>query len=116
MFFFKLFCDTKEMHKLLIRESYDDYKIAKKKWKDKYPNLTGLVNINLYNNLNNTCKNEWIEYQAYIYSLKEILINNIISYCINYPDDKISKHRFINEYKEHPYKLEQNIGQVLLDL
>jgi hypothetical protein len=25
MFFIKLFCDTQEINKLLIRESYDDY-------------------------------------------------------------------------------------------
>jgi ABC-type maltose transport system permease subunit len=37
MFFLKLFCDTQEMHKLLIRESYIDYKylINKKRFQSR---------------------------------------------------------------------------------
>ena len=58
MFFLKLFCDTQEMHKLLIRESFDDYKYFKKNWKEKYPTLTGLMILNDYNNLNEETKEE----------------------------------------------------------
>jgi hypothetical protein len=104
------------MHKLLIRESFDDYKSFKKNWKEKYPTLTGLMILNDYNNLNEETKKEWLEYIDKLNSLKEIIINNILSYCMNYPGEKISSNRFIREYKEYPYRLEQNIWEVLLDL
>ena len=118
MFCFKLFCDTdiQEMHKLLIRETFDDYKCLRKKWNTKYSHLIGVINIEQYNNFDQQTKKDWIEYQGRLSNLKDITINNLLSYCINYPKEKISKHRFVLEYEEHPYHLEQNIDLVLLDL
>ena len=118
MFCFKLFCDTdiQEMHKLLIRESFDDYKYLKRKWNTKYSHLIGVINIEQYNELDEQTKNDLIEYQSKLNSLKKITTNNLLSYCTNYPKEKISKHRFVLEYEEHPYHLEQNIDLVLLDL
>jgi hypothetical protein len=116
MFFFKLFCDTQEIHKLLIQESYDDYKYLKNNWIKKYPDLKGIIDIDNYNNFDDHLKNEWIEYQVALSSLKDIVIHNILSYCLNYQNEKISKHRFVYEYKEYSYRLEQNIEEVLLDL
>lgn len=104
------------MHKLLIRESFDDYKYLKRKWDSKYNNLKGLVSIEQYNELDEQTKNDLIEYQSKLNSLKKIITNNLLSYCTNYPKEKISKNRFVLEYQEKPYDLEQNICEVLLDL
>ena len=96
MFFIKLFCDTQEINKLLIRESYDDY-------------------IKYYNKNKENDKKLGIYYEN-LENYKKIVIFNLVNYCKNYPFEKISKHRFINEYREFPYRLEQNIYEVLLDL
>lgn len=40
----------------------------------------------------------------------------LLIYCKKYPTDKISKNRFIIEYHEFTYRLEQNISTVILDL
>jgi hypothetical protein len=116
MFLFRLFCDTQEMHKALIRESFEDYKNLKKNWNKKYPNLIGFVNIDVYNKLNEYHKEAWQEHNIKLITLKKNVINNILSYSANYPDEKFSKHIFIREYTKSPYSLEQNISQVLLDL
>jgi hypothetical protein len=47
---------------------------------------------------------------------KHVLLGNLFAYCQNYPEEKISQNRFIHEYKEFPYRLEQNIDEVLDEL
>ena len=116
MFFINIFYNTKEIHKLLIQKSYNDVKLEFNKFNNKYPNFKGYIVGDEYNNLNETTKKEWNEYKEKTENLKKILINNLLYYCKNYPDDKICKNRFINEYEEYPYRLEQNISEVILDL
>lgn len=116
MFLFRLFCDTQEMHKVLIRESFEDYKNLKKNWNKKYPHLIGFLNIDVYNKLNEYHKEVWQEHHIRLITFKKNVINNILSYSANYPDEKFSKHIFIREHKKSPYILEQNIAEVLLDL
>ena len=116
MFLLRLFCDTQEMHKVLIRESFDDYNNLKLKWNKKNPNLIGLISIDVYNKLDEYHKEAWQEHHIKLITFKKNVINNILSYSANYPDEKFSKHTFIREYKKSPHSLEQNISEVLLDL
>ena len=116
MFFIKSFCNTQEINKLLIQESYDDYKTIVFNFNIKHPNFQGYIVGENYDNLTEETKQEWQEYRIKRGNLLKIIINNLLNYCKNYPDDKISKNRFVNEYKEYPHRLEQNIGKVLLEL
>ena len=116
MFFINLFYNTKEIHKLLIQKSYNDVKLEINIFNNKYPNFKEYIICDEYNNLNEETKKEWNDYVKKIENLKKIVINNLINYCKNYPSDKISENRFINEYNEYPYRLEQNIDDVILDL
>ena len=116
MFLFKLFCDTQEMHKLLIRESWNDCKYLIDKFSSDRPTFAGSIVVDDYNNLSNEEREEFIEYKLKLEELINIVIHNLICYCANYPNEKISKHRFIREYKEYSYRLEQNINKVLLEL
>ena len=50
------------------------------------------------------------------YQNVKILINNILCFCKNYPDEPVNKSRWIKEYKEFPYRLEQNLKSVMLDI
>jgi hypothetical protein len=97
MSFINIFYNTKEIHKLLIRQSYNDIK-------DETDNFK-----------NDDTQTE-LQHREKIRKLIKIFINNLLNYCKNYPHDKISKNRFINEYNEYPYRLEQNISEVILDL
>ena len=105
-----LFYNTQETHKLLIHQSYNDLKTEIIRFNKIYP---GGYNPR---EENETTKKDWEEYFEKTKKLKNILINNLLYYCKNYPDDKISKHRFINEHEEYPYRLEQNFSEVILDL
>jgi hypothetical protein len=116
MFLTKLFCDTQEINKLLIKESYTDYKSLISNFAKRNPNYQGSVTCHDYNNFDEEIRNEYIQYQIQVENLKQIIINNLLNYCKNYPSEKISKNRFIHEYKEYPRRLEQNITEVLLDL
>lgn len=115
MFLLKLFCDTQYINKIVIKESYNDYINFKCKFKNKYLNFEGYYHNN-YKNLNDEIKYELNNDIIEIKEMEKIVINNILNYSKNYPNDKISKHRFINEYNDFPYRLEKNIEVVLLDL
>ena len=105
-----LFYNTQETHKLLIQQSYNDLKNEIKRFHNVYP-----VGYNM-NEENETTKKDWEEYFEKTGKLRNIIANNLLYYCKNYPDEKISKHRFINEYEEYPYRLEQNFSEVILEL
>ena len=116
MFFLKLFCDTQEMHKLLIRESYIDCKYLISKYKRDHPSFTVPIYVHDFNGLSKEEREELIEYKIKLENLRNVLINNLLCYCVSYPNEKISQNRFIKEYKEYSYRLEQNIDEVLEDL
>lgn len=116
MFFLKLFCDTQEMHKLLIRESYMDCKYLINKYQREHPNFLAPIVLDDFNVLSKEERKELIEYKIKLENVRNVLINNLLCYCVSYPNEKISKNRFIKEYKEYPYHLEQNIDEVLLEL
>jgi len=63
MFFLKLFCDTQEMHKLLIRESYMDFKYLISKYKRDHPNFTVPIYVHDFNVLSKEEREELIEYK-----------------------------------------------------
>ena len=114
MSFINLLYSTQGIHKLLIQQSFNDYKLEISVFNKKYPNINFLSSE--YCNLNKNSKNEWNNYINKINNLEKILINNLINYCKNYPECKVSKNRFIHEYKEFPYRLEQNISEVISEL
>lgn len=116
MFFINLFYNTQEIHKLLIHKSYNDITVEINIFNNKYPDFKGYIMNDDYNNQNIEIKKEWDEYIERVDKLKQIIINNLLTYCKNYPDSKISKNRFILEYKEYTYRLEQNLDEVILEL
>ena len=116
MFWINLCYNVKDIHKLLIKESYNDYTKMIISYKKKYPKCNGYYKINDYNKLDEEAKKEWFEHGQKQEQLKNIVIHNLLNYCKNYPHDTISKHRLIQEYDLHPEKLELNIELVLLDL
>jgi hypothetical protein len=116
MFFINLFYNTQDIHKILIQKSYDDIVLERNTFNNKYPNFKGYLIGEEQNKLNEETKKDWKQYVKKIEILKQILINNILNYCKNYPNSCISKNRFINEYEEYPYRLEQCLGEVILEL
>lgn len=119
MFFIKLFCkynNTQEINKLLVQSAYNDYHKVIHNYTDKYPNFKGSYTIMEYSNLDKTKKAEWNEYVEKMRNSKQILIYNLLNYCKNYPNEKISKNKFIDEYTEYSYRLEQNIDEVIIEL
>ena len=115
-FFSKLFCNTQEINKFLIKESYSDYISEVNSFNNKYPELKGLITVNDHEKLSSDTKLILNNHRNKIRKLKQLVINNIIIYSKNYPDEKISKNRFIVEYREYPHRLEQNIDEIILIL
>ena len=110
-----MFYNTKDMHKLLVQQSYNDVKLEYEKI-NKHPVCKGYNISDNYNNLSEPINDEWNDYKTNTEKLKKIFMNNLLCYCHNYPHEKISKNRYIIEYKEYPWRLEQNISIVILDL
>lgn len=115
-FILNLFCDTQQINKILIEESYDDYINEIKCFSNRYPHLKESNYINNYQKLNEEDKIIFDNYFNKVKKLKQIVVNNLVIYSKNYPNEKISKNRFIKEYIEYPYRLEQNIDNVILEL
>ena len=116
MFFINLFYTTQDIHKILIQKSYDDIVLVRNTFNNKYPNFKGYLIGEEHDKLNEETKKDWNEYIKKIEILKLIVINNILNYCKNYHNSKISGNRFVHEYEEFPYRLEQCLGEVMLDL
>lgn len=116
MFFINIFYTTQEMNKILIKSSYNDVKSIMNNFKNKYPNFKGYIIGDEYNNLNETTKTDWNEYKEKIKESRQILINNLLNYSENYPNEKISKNQFIIDYKEYPYRLNQYVSHVISEL
>jgi hypothetical protein len=45
--------------------------------------------------------------------MRKILISNIYSFCKNYPNENMCQCSFIKTYKEYPYRLHQNLPNVI---
>ena len=116
MFLVNLFYTTKDLHKSLLRKSYADYNEIMNQYRRKYP-IKGLYySTEDIEKMSNERKIEWEEHKYNVNESEDILIQNLLCFCKNYPDELVSKSRWINEYKEFPYRLEQNIMCVMLDL
>ena len=109
-----LFYNTKELNKLLIIKSYNDLKNEIINFNKQYPNFNGNIIGEKFNNEKE--ENEWYIYKKNFNKLEKIVINNLLNYSINYPNEKISKNRFISEYYEFPYRLEQSLEDVIKEL
>ena len=119
MFFIKKWFynyNTQEINKLLVQSAYNDYNKVIQNYTNKYPNFKGSYTIIEYSNLDKKTKVEWNEYIEKMSNSKQILIYNLLNYCKNYPNEKISKNKFIDEYTEYSYRLEQNIDEIILEL
>lgn len=99
MFFISWFCTTQKIHKLLIREAYEEYIYFVKK------------GIPL--DTTEEMKQEWWD----TLKIKEkTVICDLLAYCVNYPYEKISENRYVTEYDEYPQRLEENLEWVLQEL
>jgi hypothetical protein len=116
MFFINLFYTTEETYKLLIKKLHNDIKLEINNFNKKYPIFSDYIIGDDYDNLDEKVKEEWNNYKETINKLEKNLINDLLNYCNSYPNNKISKNNFINEYKKYPYRLEQNLDKVLLEL
>ena len=114
--FFRLFCNTKEIHKLLIKEDLYEYNSLKDSFNNKFPLYIGYYTIKDYEKLDESTKKIWSEFKTKNFELRERLINDLLTYSKNYPNEKISRHRYIIEYKEYPYRLQENLNDVLSEL
>ena len=122
MFLIDLFYTSQEINKILVRQSYYEYTKEINKFNKYFHNKVNPyryidITNKEYNNLKEEDQKKWMEYQDKINKLKKICINNLLTYCKNYHDEKISKNQFICDYNvDHSYRLEQNIDEVILDL
>jgi hypothetical protein len=117
MFLLSLLYTTKDFHKLLVQKSYDEYDFCYNKYAKKYSNEFGVTyTFNEIEKMGNENIIEWRNDHENLEELEKILINNILCFCKNYPDEPVNKSRYIKEYKEFPYRLEQNLKSVMLDI
>ena len=116
MFLINLFYNTEEAYKLLVQKLHNDIKLEINNFNKKYPIFNDYIIGDDYDNLDEKIKKDWKEYKERIDKLEKNLINILLDYCNNYPNNKISKNNFINEYKKYPYRLEKNLDKVLLEL
>lgn len=94
-----MFYNTQTIHKQLIQQSYDDcIRIADKKSK-----------------LNKESK-KYVELTEELEKCKNILIQNLLSYSKNYPNEVISQNKFIKEYNQYGWVLENNLSYVVGEL
>ena len=115
MFLINLFYTNQEINKILVRQSYYEYKREINKFNNQC--RYGEITIEKYNSFKEEDLKKWMEDENKINKLKNICINNLLTYCKNYCDEKISKNQFICDYNiDHSYRLEQNIDEVILDL
>lgn len=115
-FFFKLFCNTQQIHKLLLREDLDEYNKLNNKFNNENPYYRGYFTVKDYEKLDEENKKMWTHFKIKNIELREKLINDLLAYSKNYPSEKISRNRFIIEYKEYPCRLQDNLLEVLKEL
>ena len=111
MFFF---CSIQDLHKQLIHRAYEDCISLANAFRNKHPKYDG-YNL-MVGGTQVVPEDEVTEYHNTMKEKKRILIRHLFLYCELYPDEPVSHHRYIAEYKDYPWRLEQNIGNVLLQL
>lgn len=111
-----LFYNTQDIHKILIKQAYDDYINIYHAYKKKNPNYNGYYTMDEVQKLDEKQKREWKIYRDRRREKEKILIKNILTYYKNYPCSKIGNNRFVKEYDEYPYRLEQNLSWIITEL
>jgi hypothetical protein len=113
--FLDYFYNTQKLHKLLIKKSYDDYKYEIKKFNKKHPNFKANIT-----GLDEPSKKEFTENLWIVEKKQKILINNLLQYSKNYPNNKnkskICLNQLIMECKEYSYCLEENLDEMIVEL
>ena len=101
-------------HKALIRNSFKEYKHVYTQFAKTYPQ---------YDFTDTACFQKYPKIKEDIYKgsqkqsriIKEF-VANVEAFCVAYPDEPICKNCFIRDYKEYPYRLGQNIEEVVKSL
>ena len=101
-------------HKALIRNSFKEYKHVYTQFTKTYPE---------YDFTDTTC------FQKYPKIIKDIthgskkqtsiikeFVANVEAFCVAYPDEPICKNCFIRDYKEYPYRVAQNMEEIVKSL
>ena len=112
----RLFYNTQDIHKILIKKAHDDYISIYDAYKKKNPNYIGYYTIDEIQNLDEKQKREWKKYVDIRREKQKITIENILVYSKNCPDSEVSKNKFVKEYDEYPYRLEQCLDWVISEL
>jgi hypothetical protein len=116
VYFLNWFCSTKEIHKLLIRESYEEYNNLVSNFYKENPGYNGSYTLIDYDKMDKSTRKKWSEFKIKNHELIEIVINDLIAYTKNYPDEKISNNALFIENKDYPYRLQQNLKEIISEL
>ena len=109
-----VFFSKKFHHKALIRNSFNEYKNVYHKFTKTYPehDFTDTTCFQKYPKIREDIV-KGSQKQSRI--IKEF-VANVEAFCVAYPDEPICKNCFIRDHKEYPYRLEQNIEDVVKTL
>lgn len=81
-------------------KTYPQYDFTDTTCFQKYPKI--IEDITHGSNKQNSIINEFVA--------------NVEAFCVAYPDEKICKNCFIRDYKEYPYRVGQNIEEIVKSL
>jgi hypothetical protein len=103
------FHTTKKIHENLIKSSYSDYQVIYFIFKIKYPQFGDIDHDDMPQEMKKDLRSSADDQRRHM----DILVTNICSYCKNYPQEYICQSAFLKTYKEYPYRLHQNIADVV---
>lgn len=113
-------CSKKTLHRILIQQSFNDYKYIGTQFHKKYPMFEQVYNheFQYYTtpDLPTPPPNMFSEMKQARTKQTRIIhefVANVEAFCLAYPDEAICKNCFIRDYPEYPYRLEQNIESVV---
>jgi len=109
---YHLFYDSKTIYKIFIKSLYNEYIAEYYIFHNKYPN--NMINTIQWDKFDEKIKEAYRNYWIKRDKLMNNICNTLISYSICYPNETISKNRFVKEYEEYPYRLKQCLYEVLL--
>jgi hypothetical protein len=106
-----VFLSKKFHHKALIRNSFREYKHVYTQFTKTHPQ---------YDFTDTTCypkiREEIVNGSQKQSRIIKEFVANVEAFCIAYPDEPICKNCFVRDYKQYPYRLEQNLEEVVKKL
>ena len=112
---FCYFSNSRKMNVRLLQTEYYEYKNIFYEIQKKYPSWTNHYWTDEIV-LTEEAKEDIKKYSAIQVKVRDRFIKNVQMYCKNYPNEEISKNRFLKEYEEYPYRLHQNMNTLIEDL